>query len=170
MGRKKEFTPRQGEEILYELRTHPKYLVPYAAIVIALTVLGVLYTVFYGADGHWGILDTIVTVIIAAIALRYGGWPILKWWSQTYTITNKQIIVGTGIIFRDGVSTSLSRVSTVSTKRGLLDRIFKCGTMILYTSAGNLKVGGDHDDEMRVTLHDIPNVLEVRDKIAEYIG
>jgi uncharacterized membrane protein YdbT with pleckstrin-like domain len=145
------------ERIVMSLRTHVKALV-WPAIVLILTC-GVGGYLLSASGGDFATPIRWVVVVVAAVVLIW--WvvvPFLHWMSTTYTITNRRLITRTGILTRRGHDIPLPRISTVSSERGVLDRILGCGTLLLSEAS---------DSEVR--LHDVPRVEEVTLTIANLL-
>ena len=94
--------------------------------------------------------------LFASIPLFFVAW--LQWMATTYTVTTKRVITRAGVLNRTGHDLPLTRISDVQQDRGLTDRIFGCGTLILQTSS---------DDPL--LLVDVPQVMMVQLEIANLL-
>jgi uncharacterized membrane protein YdbT with pleckstrin-like domain len=82
--------------------------------------------------------------------------------NNDYAITSERVVERTGIINIDQDSITWEKISNLSFKRNLFDRIFGIGTIEIWA------VGGL--DEPEITLRKIPNfkkVLEVLNKLLQ---
>jgi uncharacterized membrane protein YdbT with pleckstrin-like domain len=147
----------QGEVEVLHLRTHAKALIAPAIVLLLLAVLvGLAFAFVPPSMLPWA---SWVIVIVALLALIV--WvvaPFLRWWSTTYTFTNRRIITRRGIISKRGHDLPLTRINNVAYELSLTDRIFGCGTLQLTTAA----------DEP-VTLSDIPDVERVHVVMTELL-
>jgi uncharacterized membrane protein YdbT with pleckstrin-like domain len=145
------------ERIVLSLRTHVKALV-WPAIVLIVTC-GVVGYVWAVSDGDY---QTPIRWVVALVAVVVIVWwvliPFVNWISTTYTVTNRRLITRTGILTRRGHDIPLPRISTVSSERGVLDRILGCGTLLLSEAS-----------DSQVRLHDVPNVESVALTIANLL-
>lgn len=145
------------EQIIYHLRTHIKRILGWLLLGLLIIIAGVVGALLLPSDwrpiGSWVIFGLVVILIIPVAIV-----PLLKWATTTYTITNRRIITRSGIFNKTGHDIPLSRISNVSYDRSLVDRIFRCGTLILETSADN-----------PLLLDDIPQVEKVHVRITELL-
>lgn len=148
-----------GEHVELSLRTHWKALIwPAVAFVLLCAAAGVAIGVALPTVRPGG--KTAVGWIIAAVAAILFVWlcvtPFLRWWTTTFTITNRRLITRRGILNKRGHDLPLIRIANVEYERSFLDRILGCGTLTLTTSA---------DDPL--TLHDIPDVERTHMRLGE---
>lgn len=133
----------EGERVVFHTRTHPKQIfVPVLILIVLLAVAGFLSAKVSGA----GLIA--VWVVAAVLAIAVVLRPVLVWLTATYTVTDRRLLTRTGVITRRGHDIPLNRISDVSSDRGLLDRMFGCGTLIV----------SDASTQGRVALPDVPQV------------
>mgnify|MGYP001296184206 CR=1 FL=1 len=146
-----------GEGVVAHMRTHVKALV---APVLALVVIAALAGVagwFVPVD--WRGYGWPALAVAAAVAVvAFVAVPTLRWATTTYTVTDHRIITRRGIITRVGHDLPITRINDVSYRRGLLDRLLGCGTLVLTTAA-----------EDPVYLRDIPDVEAVHVLVANLL-
>ncbi len=144
------------ETLLLHTRTHWKAMIG-GIVWLLLGVVGaiLLLTLFDVTALSWVALALIVLV---------GGWfflsPFARWYSSTYTVTDRRIITRTGLINQTGREIPLKRVSGVSYDKGALDRMFGCGTLKVESSA----------ETTSVIFNDVPNVEQVQHMLSELIA
>jgi uncharacterized membrane protein YdbT with pleckstrin-like domain len=85
--------------------------------------------------------------------------PYLRWWTTTYTVTNRRLITRSGILNKTGTDLPLHRINEVTSERSLLDRMLGCGTLNIATAA---------EDGM-VVLSDVPDAERVHTEISELL-
>jgi len=83
--------------------------------------------------------------------------PFLRWLQTTYTFTSRRLITRTGILTRRGHDIPMNRISDVSYEKGLVDRIFGCGTLVV----------SDASELGRVELRDIPHIEQVQLSVSD---
>ena len=99
---------------------------------------------------HWIIfcnLRAILTLFIAPMIDRY---------SDEFAITNRRVIVKTGLISRKTFEMNLSKIESVNIDQTILGRIFGFGTIIIVGSGGTREI-----------FPKIKNPLEFRKKFQE---
>jgi len=148
-----------GEHVVLHLRTHWKALIwPAVAFLLLCFATGLAIALALPAIPAGG--KTIVGWVIAVVAVILFVWlcvvPFLRWWTTTFTITNRRLITRRGILNKRGHDLPLIRISNVEYERSLLDRMLGCGTLTLTTAA-----------EDPLTLHDIPDVERTHLRLGE---
>lgn len=144
------------EEALFHQRTHAKILVPTVitqALLLACHVLAVMYLPRTGLAQVDAWLPLVVHGLILVAELVYVIVPLLQWWHSTFTITTRRIEQAWGVLSKHSREIPISRITQVSVSRGLIDRLFGCGTLILH----------DAGSPEAVELHDVPHVQQARD-------
>ena len=137
----------EGEHVVLSTRTHVKaLLLPAVVLIIVSGLAGYLSSLPDGDNA--GVWRLVVWVVAAALLAWFVVVPFLNWLLTTYTFTNRRLITRTGIITRRGHDIPLVRISDVSYEKGLIDRMFGCGTLVI----------SDASEYGRVELHDIPRV------------
>ena len=74
--------------------------------------------------------------------------PVLRWRTTTYELTTRRLRVRSGIVTRRGRDIPLARINDVSFEKGLLDRLFGSGRLVVESA-------GEHG---QILLNDIPRV------------
>jgi uncharacterized membrane protein YdbT with pleckstrin-like domain len=145
-----------GESVVRSLRPHwrrvaiPVVLLP---IVVGLASYGITKE-----SDH-----KVVVYIILAAAVLFLLWfsvrPILFWLTTRYVITNRRILMRTGVLSRSGRDIPLTRVNDVSFNRTIIERMFGSGTLTIE-SAG---------ERGQVILNDVPQVEVVQRDIYRLV-
>lgn len=151
----------EGEHVVVSTRTHVKVLLG-ALLVLLLTVFAVA---FIGAqvnervdsDAARTTLGVVVGLVTAVILVWFVLKPFVRWYTTTYTFTNRRFIQRAGFIAKEGRTIPLNRISGVDFEIGVVDRLFGCGTLVV----------SDASEQGRVPLKDIPHVEEVQRIVAE---
>jgi uncharacterized membrane protein YdbT with pleckstrin-like domain len=143
-------------EVLHT-RTHAKALVGPALALITTGALVGAGTAVVPSD-YRPAGQVVVLVLGAALA----GWacvrPFLRWWATTYSLTNRRLVMRTGVLNKVSVDLPLWRINDVSTERSLGDRLLGCGTLVAQTAG-----------EGSVALRDVPEVQHVHRAVAEQL-
>lgn len=145
------------EQIVRRMHTHAKALIlPVLALLLLAVGLGFGLAMMPASAepyGTWGLLGAGLLALIGLVIL-----PVLRWWSNTWTLTTRRIIHREGIITRNGHDLPLTRINDIASERGLIDRMLGCGTLKLTTAA-----------EDPVYLTDIPDVERVHVMLSELL-
>jgi uncharacterized membrane protein YdbT with pleckstrin-like domain len=121
-----------GETLVMKEHQHWIVMIKPLLLPIAIVVLVALLDAFKTIPSDYRILAT-----LAAVALL-GLWLIVVWvrWnSRSFTITDRRVILDTGIVSRASKVIALDRVQDISTNQSLLGRMLGYGR-IEIDSAG----------------------------------
>jgi uncharacterized membrane protein YdbT with pleckstrin-like domain len=140
-----------GEEQVAILHPHWKTLVrPVLLTFVVVAVLLAGEVLIPGNRYAWA--ERLALAVVAVVALM--GWlmlPILAWRTTVYELTNRRLRLRDGVLTRSGRDIPLSRITDVSFRKGVLDRILGCGTLVVESA-------GEHGE---LTLTEIPDVERV---------
>lgn len=148
-----------GESVVLDLRQHIKALLGSALLfLLVCAAAGFLMALVPVGDAQqW--LRLAVGVVAFVVVAKWALWPFLNWLTSRYVVTNERIITQHGVIRRYGRTMPLSRVNDVSFDHGLIDRMLRCGTLVV-SSAGELG---------QLVLHDVPRVEQVQREIYRLV-
>lgn len=139
------------------MRTHAKALI-LPAVVLVLLSTGLGLGLAFRPEG-WGTWFTWVLVgLFVVLVLWACVLPFLRWWTDTYTVTDRRIVTRKGILNRTGHDVPLRRINNVNYEKSITDRLLGCGTLILETAAGQPLV-----------LPDVPRVESVHRSINDLL-
>jgi uncharacterized membrane protein YdbT with pleckstrin-like domain len=146
----------EGEDVVFELRPHWKVLV--GSILLAPVIVGV--SAFLLARVPEGDLQGPVRWGGFAIALLlltvYCVAPLVRWLCTQYVVTDRRVILRSGVFSRVGRDLPMYRINDVRVHQQLVERMLRAGTLTLDT-------GGDIGS---VELTDIPHVEHVRRELV----
>ncbi|MFW3172812.1 PH domain-containing protein [Geodermatophilus sp. CPCC 206100] len=124
------------EEVVRHL--HPHWLTVFWPVVAALLVVG--GASFGAALVPGGPEQGVVRLVIAAVALVllavFVLAPLLRWRTTHYVITTHRLLFRAGILVRHGRDLGLSRITDVSYRQTLWERLISSGTLTIE-SAGD---------------------------------
>jgi uncharacterized membrane protein YdbT with pleckstrin-like domain len=83
---------------------------------------------------HWIIFFSIRALLTLFIA------PLIDRYSDEFAITNKRVIIKTGLISRKTFEMNLSKIESVNVDQGILGRILGYGTIGIVGSGGTKEV------------------------------
>ncbi len=137
----------EGEHVVLSTRTHVKALfLPMVVLIVVAGLAGYLSSLPNGdAAAIW---RWVIWAVAGLLVLWFVVAPFVQWLLATYTLTSRRLITRSGVFTRRGHDIPLNRISDVSYEKGILDRIFGCGTLVI----------SDASELGRVELHDIPRV------------
>jgi uncharacterized membrane protein YdbT with pleckstrin-like domain len=148
-----------GEVSVKILHPHWKTLalpVLLAFVIVAVLLVGEVLIPQSKAAG----IERLVLALVAIVLLMW--WlmlPILKWRTTVYELTNRRMRLRDGILTRHGRDIPLSRITDVSFRKGLLDRLLGCGTLVVESA-------GEHSE---VSLTAIPRVEQVSELLFQLV-
>lgn len=86
-----------------------------------------------------------------------GIYPLIKMKTDEFTITNKMLIIKTGLLSRKTLEMNLSKIESVNVDQGIIGRIFGYGTIRVSRTGGT-----------KETFPTIHNQMEFRKKFQEF--
>lgn len=148
-----------GEEPVAILHPHWKTLVGPIALTLVV-VAALLAGEIFIPGNKWATVERLALAVVAAALLAWWlAYPVLVWRTTVYELTNRRMRLRDGIITRNGRDIPLSRITDVSFRKGLLDRLLGCGTLIVESA-------GEHGT---LTLTEIPHVEKVQATLFQLV-
>src|ERR1700722_11297532 len=148
-----------GEESVEILHPHWKTLVgPIAAAFVVVAALLVGEALIPG--GKWAAIGRLAMAVIAIALLMW--WlmvPLLMWRTTVYEVTTRRMRLRAGTSTRNGRDIPLSRITDVSFRKGVLDRLVGAGTLVVEPA-------GEHGE---LALTDIPNVERISSLLFQLV-
>ena len=143
------------EHIVATMRPHWKRIFWRVVLFIVLTPVASFGAAVIpsGAAQKW--LRLAVAVVWLLIVLRAVLWPVLNWVTTLYVLTDHRLITRVGVLARSGRDMPLSRVNDVSFSHSLIERMLRCGTLVIE-SAG---------ERGQLVLDDVPRVEQVQREV-----
>ena len=149
----------EGEHSVLFLHPHWKtVLVPFLLLVLVVVVAAVLVVVI--PHNRLQTDERIAVGVIAlVVAVIWTGIPFLRWRTTTYELTNRRLRLRRGIVSRTGRDFPLIRISDVSFSHGPIDRLLRCGKLIVESA-------GEHG---QLVLNEIPEVEKVQATLFQLV-
>jgi len=148
-----------GEEPVAILHPHWKTLVgPIATTFVVVAALLVGEVLIPGNKYAWA--ERLALAVVAIALLMW--WlmiPILVWRTTVYELTTRRMRLRDGILTRNGRDIPLSRITDVSFRKGVLDRILGSGTLVVESA-------GEHGE---LELKEIPRVEKVSSMLFQLV-
>ena len=115
---------------------HPHWLTVLWPIVLFLVLVG--GTSFGAALVPAGDQQATWRLVVVAVAVVLGlffvATPLLRWRTTHYVITTHRLLYRTGVLARSGRDIGLSRITDVSYRQTLWDRLINSGTVSIETA------------------------------------
>ncbi len=135
-------------------RGHARRLTWSAIVLVAVAgATGYLYGNLPAPFENWMLLTAAAVVVLFLVLL-----PFLSWWSHVYTITTRRVLERWGIFGVHRRELSHVRGYTVQERRGLLQRMWGAGTLVLSNGV---------DQPLR--LADVPSVALVHEALVDQV-
>jgi membrane protein YdbS with pleckstrin-like domain len=151
----------EGEQVVLRLHQHGKTMVRPAIILVLILVLAsvVIIVLPQNASHLWPLRAAIGVAALLAASVWFGG-PFLRWRTTTYEVTTRRLRLREGIVSRTGRDFPLNRISDVSFRQGPLDRMLRCGRLIVESP-------GEHG---QLELDEIPEVQRVQGILFQLVA
>ena len=88
----------------------------------------------YDTSYHWIIFFSLRALFTLFIA------PLIDKWSDEFAITNKRVIIKTGLISRRTVELNLSKIESVNVDQSILGRILGYGSLQIVGTGGTKEI------------------------------
>jgi|SRR3954451_444855 uncharacterized membrane protein YdbT with pleckstrin-like domain len=121
-----------GEDIVYDMRPHWRVLF-YPALAFLAIVFCTSFIVSW-LPRDWGWARWAVLAIAVVLLVWWVVMPLIRWATSQYVITNRRVIVRSGIIARQGRDMPLARVNDVHFDYGIIDRLLGCGNLVVESA------------------------------------
>jgi uncharacterized membrane protein YdbT with pleckstrin-like domain len=137
-----------GESVVYDMRPHWRVLFFPAVVLILLVFATVLALSWVPNDWTWA--RWVVGVVAIFVLLVWVVQPVVRWATSQYVLTNRRVIVRSGIIARQGRDMPLARVNDCHFSYGVIDRILGCGDLVVESAGetGRLLIAAVPDVEL----------------------
>ena len=109
--------------------------------------------VVYETQYHWKIFFTFKGLFTLFIA------PALDRWADEFVVTNKRVIVKTGLISRRTLEMNLNKIESVNVDQSILGRLLNYGTITIIGTGGT-----------KESFTNIAHAVEFRKKFQEVSG
>lgn len=144
-----------SEVVLVHRHPHVRVLVrPAVVTVVAVGLAGLLVAVVAQPSTRWGIVAVALVVLAASVSR-----PVLRWLTTTLTVTDRRLLLRSGVLARYGRDIPLGRVEDVSFEHTILERMLGCGTLYVELVA----------DRGVVVVQNVPRVEQVHTVIVELL-
>ena len=126
-----------GEQSVEALHPHWKTLagpVLSAFVIVAALLAGEVLI----PGGREAAIERLAAAVLAiALLMWWLMYPLLKWRTTRYELTTRRMRLRTGVVARNGSDIPLSRITDVSFRKSLLDRLLGCGTLVVESAGEN---------------------------------
>jgi uncharacterized membrane protein YdbT with pleckstrin-like domain len=157
MGLDRSLAP--GEECVEILHPHWKTLVRPIALAFVIVAAALAGEVLIPANKEAGIERLALAAVAIVLLMGWLMYPLLRWRTTVYELTTRRMRLRDGIVARNGRDIPLSRITDVSFRKGLLDRVLGCGTLLVESA-------GEHGE---IRLTEIPHVEHVQSTLFQLV-
>jgi uncharacterized membrane protein YdbT with pleckstrin-like domain len=148
-----------GEQSVAVLHPHWKTLVRPVALAFVVVAVLLVAEVLIPASKAAGVERLVLAAVAIVLLMWWLIYPLLVWRTTMYELTTRRMRLRDGIIARNGRDIPLSRITDVSFRKGLLDRLVGSGTLIVESA-------GEHGE---LTLTAIPHVEHVQSMLFQLV-
>ena len=149
----------EDEDLVLDLHPHWKALIgPVLLLILTLGVAGFVAAWIPEGDQQ-GLLRIGVAVVALVLLGIFVLKPFLRWMTTHFVITDRRVLMRSGILSRSGRDVPLSRINDITFEHTFVERLLGCGTLIVE-SAG---------ERGQVTLSDVPKVERVQRTLYDLV-
>ncbi|GAA3385531.1 PH domain-containing protein [Cryptosporangium minutisporangium] len=144
-----------GEDVVVHRHPHVRVLFrPAVVTVVVVGVAGLLIAVVSQSSTRWGIAAVALVVLGASVSR-----PVLHWLTTTLTVTDRRLLLRSGVFARYGRDIPLGRIEEVSFEHTLLERALGCGTLYVDLTG----------DRGVVVVQNVPGVERVQGAVYQLL-
>ena len=149
----------QDEDLVLDLHPHWKALLT-PVVTLLLTSGAAAYAAARVPEGSRQDLYRLGIAVVALLLLvGYALRPFLVWLTTHFVITDRRVLMRSGIFARTGRDVPLSRINDITFSHSFIERLLGCGTLVVE-SAG---------ERGQVTLADVPHVERVQRQLYDLV-
>jgi uncharacterized membrane protein YdbT with pleckstrin-like domain len=149
----------EGEEVVLDLRPHGKVLVLPVLVLLVVCGLGA-YAFAAAPDGSAQQPLRVALLVVGVVVVgRWSLWPFLRWLTTHFVVTDRRVLVRSGVLARAGRDIALTRVNDVTFAHSLVERVLGCGTLVVES-------GGERG---QVVLRSVPRVEQVQRTLYDLV-
>ena len=149
----------KGERV--ERSIHPHWLTvalpTIVGVLLAAAAVGVAFVTPDDSTGNR--IQLVAVVVLLVLAVWLVAVPFLRWRTTHYVVTTHRVMVRRGIVSKSGKDITLSKITDVSFRQTLFDRIINAGSL-------HVESAGDSPDE---DFTNIPHSNDVQQLINRLI-
>jgi uncharacterized membrane protein YdbT with pleckstrin-like domain len=149
----------EDERLVMDLHPHWKALIsPVVTLVLTLGVGSFVAAAL--PDGRWQGWGRLAVLVVGLLLLAFWAvWPFLQWLTTHFVITDRRVLMRSGVLARTGRDVPLSRINDITFSHTFLERALGAGTLVVE-SAG---------ERGQVTLNDVPHVEKVQRQLYDLV-
>jgi uncharacterized membrane protein YdbT with pleckstrin-like domain len=155
----RDFSLTGNEQPVLLLHPHWKVLVRPVLIAVLVIAAALVAEVLIPSGSAAGAERLVVAAVAILVLMLWLMVPVLRWRLTTYELTSKRLRIRDGIITRRGRDIPLTRVNDVSFAQGPLDRLLRCGRLVVESA-------GEHG---QIVLTEIPHVERVQATLFQLV-
>jgi uncharacterized membrane protein YdbT with pleckstrin-like domain len=124
----------EDEEVVRHL--HPHWLTVFRPVVLFLALVGgaSFGAALVPAGDQQALWRLLVVTLAVVLGLVFVAVPLLRWRTTHYVVTTHRLLFRTGILSRQGRDIGLSRITDVSYRQTLWERVINSGTLSIETA------------------------------------
>jgi len=124
----------EDEEVVRHL--HPHWLTVFRPVVLFLVLVGAASfgAALVPAGEQQALWRLLVVALAVVLGLVFVALPLLRWRTTHYVVTTHRLLFRTGILARQGRDIGLSRITDVSYRQTLWERVINSGTLSIETA------------------------------------
>lgn len=145
----------EGETVVYRAKLHRIiFMLPLVLVILGVAAAILIRVYLESSQAAW---ITGAAFLIVAIVVAFP--PFIRYTTSEFAVTNKRVIVKTGLIYRQTLELVLTKVETIGVEQSIMGRIFNFGTIIITGTGGT-----------KEPFRDIAGPLRFREKVQSQLA
>ncbi|MGH3822413.1 MAG: PH domain-containing protein [Pseudonocardiaceae bacterium] len=126
---------RSDEHVV--VHKHPHWKMLLLPVLVFLIIVGLGAYLAALIDGQsWQQYGWIALGVLGGLGVLWlTVVPLLRWRTTHFVLTTRRVLVREGILSRSGIDIPISRINSVQFRHSVIDRILRCGTLIIESAS-----------------------------------
>ncbi|MFC5992797.1 PH domain-containing protein [Pseudonocardia hispaniensis] len=139
-----------GERVV--LHKHPHWKMLVLPVLVFLVTVGVAaYLAALVRNQSWASIAWIALAAVGVlIVLWFTALPFVRWRTTHFVVTTHRVLVREGVLSRQGIDIPMSRINSVQFRHTLVERLLRCGTLVIESASDEPLEFDDVPDVERV--------------------
>ncbi|MHA3705136.1 PH domain-containing protein, partial [Jatrophihabitans sp. YIM 134969] len=120
----------ESERLVFAVRRHSAVLAGATSVFLVLVLVAAVLLAFSGGS------DVIATtgLIVLLAALAWYGWKVGDWWVEKFTVTDRRVLLVSGLLTRRVAIMPLRKVTDLTFERSITGRLLGYGAFVMESA------------------------------------
>lgn len=120
----------ESERLVFAVRRHATVLAGATSLYLAVVFVAFLFLRF--ADGSGAV--ALIGLVVLLIGTVWFGWKVGDWWVERFTVTDRRVLLVSGLLTRRVAIMPLRKVTDLTFERSVAGRVFGFGAFVMESA------------------------------------